>query len=91
MRGNITKRGKNSWQLKFDVSARDGKDAHKELTRLLNAADAGTLPDPTRVTVAEYVRTWLAGAHQTGAEKHWSATPNWPRGRSSPTSGPSCY
>ena len=52
MRGNITKRGKASWQLKFDVGAVNGKrqtryatvrgthkDAQKELTRLLKAAD----------------------------------------------------
>ena len=76
MRGNITKRGKNSWQLKFDVPSRDGKrqqryasvrgtyqDAQKKLTSLLKASDDDLLPDPTRVTVAEYVRDWLASAH----------------------------
>jgi integrase len=76
-RGNITKRGTNSWQLKFDVPSRDGKrqqryatvrgaykDAQKELTRLLGAADADALPDPTRVTVGEYIRTWLSSAHE---------------------------
>ena len=77
MRGNITKRG-NSWQLKFDVSAADGKrrtryhtvrggsykDAQKELTRLLNLADTGTLPDPSSATVAEYLRAWLASSHE---------------------------
>ena len=74
--GNITKRGKNSWQLKFDVPA-DGKrqqryatvrgtyqDAQRELTRLLSAADSGTLPDPSNATVAEYLRSWLASAHE---------------------------
>ena len=57
MRGNITKRGKGSWQLKFDVPAVDGKrqqryatvhgtrqDAQKELTRLLAASDTGHPP-----------------------------------------------
>jgi integrase len=76
-RGNITKRGKQSWQLKYEGPRRaDGKrqiryatvrgsyqDAQKELTRLLSEQDAGTLPDPTGATVAEYLRTWLAGAH----------------------------
>src|SRR5690348_11257450 len=75
--GNITKRGKNSWQLKFDVPAMDGKrqqryatargsyqDAQRELTRLLSAADAGTLPDPSKATVAEYLRSWLDSAHE---------------------------
>ncbi len=68
MRGNITKRGK-SWQIKFDVPSIDGKrqqryatvrgtykDAQREMTRLLNAADEGTLPDPSNATVSEYVR-----------------------------------
>jgi hypothetical protein len=32
------------------------KDAQKELTRLLRASDDGTLTDPSRVTVGEYVR-----------------------------------
>jgi integrase len=34
-------------------------DAQKELTRLLTAADAGTFVEPSKVTVAEYLRTWL--------------------------------
>ena len=74
MRGNITRRGKLSWQIKFDVPAVDGKrqqryatvrgtykDAQKELTKLLNAADEGTLPDPSSATIADYLRTWLNG------------------------------
>ena len=73
MRGNITKRGKASWQLKFDVGAVNRKrqtryatvrgthkDAQKELTRLLKAADDGVLPDPNKLTVAEHVRGWVA-------------------------------
>ena len=35
------------------------QEAQRELTRLLGAADAGTLPDPTNATVAEYLRAWL--------------------------------
>jgi integrase len=75
MRGNITKRGKQSWQIKFDVGTTKGKrqtryatvrgtykDAQKELTRLLTAADTGTLPDPSRQTVAEYLGAWLDSA-----------------------------
>jgi hypothetical protein len=73
MRGNITRRGK-SWQIKFDVPPLDGKrqqryatvkgtykDAQKELTRLLGAADEGTLPDPSSSSIAEYLRAWLNG------------------------------
>ena len=71
MRGNITRRGKTSWRLKFDVG-NDGKrqtryatvrgtykDAQHELTRLLGAADEGTLPDPSNATISEYLGTWL--------------------------------
>ena len=77
MRRNITKGGKNSWQLKFDVPAIDGKrqtryatvrgsyqDTQKELTRLLADADKGTLPDPANATVGEYLRSWLDSAHE---------------------------
>src|SRR5687768_8918424 len=74
MRGNITRRGKTSWRLKFDLS-RDpatgkrltrlvtvrGKrqDAERELTRLLSAAESGTLVEPSKTTVAEALRSWL--------------------------------
>jgi integrase len=71
-RGNITKRGKNSWRLKFDVVGQDGKrstryvtvrgsrqDAQKRLTRLLTEADQGILPEPSRLTVAAYARETL--------------------------------
>jgi len=75
--GNITKRGKDSWQIKFDVPSVDGKrrqryatvrgtyrDAQRKLTELLNAADTGTLPDPCDATVAEYLRAWLKSANE---------------------------
>jgi integrase len=76
MRGNVTRRGKTSWRLKFDLG-RDpatgrrqtrfvtvrGKrqDAERELTRLVAAAHDGTLVDPSKITVAEYLRQWLGG------------------------------
>lgn len=75
-RGNISRRGQKSWQLKFEAPSIDGKrqcryatvrgtyqDAQKELTRLLGEKDAGTLTDPSNATVAEYVRQWLDSAH----------------------------
>jgi integrase len=79
-RGNITRRGKRSWQLKFDVGF-DAKgkrktryvtvkgtrqEAQKELTRLLAQHDAGTLPEPSKVTVAEYMRRWLGEEPKEG-------------------------
>ncbi len=78
MRGNITRRGKTSWHLKFDegtdpasgkrrtryVTVRGKRqDAERELARLLNEVHNGTLLEPTKVTVAEHIRTWLDGAH----------------------------
>ncbi|MGE0853992.1 MAG: tyrosine-type recombinase/integrase [Hyphomicrobiaceae bacterium] len=76
-RGSITRRGKASWRLKFDVGTDAAgrrqtryvtvrgrlQHAQRELTRLLAASDAGTLPEPRSTTVAEYIRAWLDGQH----------------------------
>jgi Phage integrase, N-terminal SAM-like domain len=75
MRGSIRKRGANSWELQIElervgskrrrrfVTVRGGKkDAQRELAKLLASAGDGTLPDASRVTVAEYLKAWLAGA-----------------------------
>jgi integrase len=77
MRGNITKRGKSSYQLKFEVPSEAGQrktryvtfrgtrdDAKRELTRLLAASDTGTLPEPTAMTVGAYISEWLGNAHE---------------------------
>jgi integrase len=79
MRGNITRRGKSSWRVKFDVGtdAVSGErrtryvtirgkrqDAERELARFLNEAHNGTLIEPSKITVAEYLRTWLNNAHE---------------------------
>src|SRR5690348_9544433 len=74
-RGHITRRGRDSWRLKFEVGDRDPttgkrrtryvtvhgtkKQAQAELTRLLAEMDAGTAIDPSKETVAEYLRSWL--------------------------------
>lgn len=77
MRGNITRRGKSSWRLKFDLGTDElgvrqtryvtvkGKrqDAEHELTRLLSAAHEGTLVEPSKVTVGDYLTAWLDGSH----------------------------
>jgi integrase len=82
MRGNITRRGKASWRLKFDtgldasgarktryVTVRGKRqDAEKELTKLLAAADARTLPEPSKVAVAEYIEEWLARDSSLGGK-----------------------
>jgi integrase len=78
VRGNITRRGKSSWRLKFDdgtdpvsgkrrtryVTIRGKRqDAERELARLLNDAHNGTLIEPSKITVAECIHSWLNGAH----------------------------
>jgi integrase len=79
MTGNITRRGKQSWRIKFEAGERDAatgkrktryatvrgikKDAQRELIRRLAEVDSGTSVDPSTATVAEYVHGWLDGAH----------------------------
>jgi integrase len=72
MRGHIRKRGRNSFELKFDVAPVKGKrqtrtqtvrgalrEAKNELTRVLaQVADGGHI-NPSKVTVAEYLRARL--------------------------------
>jgi integrase len=75
MTGNITRRGARSWRLKFEAGERDPttgkrktryatirgtkKDAQRELIRRLAEVENGTAVDPSRVTIAEYLRGWL--------------------------------
>lgn len=71
MKGNITRRGKNSWRLKFDaerdpvtgkrriryVTFRGGKrEAQTKLAELIASVGQGTDIDPNKITVAEFVR-----------------------------------
>jgi integrase len=72
--GHIRQQGKGSWELKFDLG-RDpltGKritkyatfrgtkrKAQDELTRLLAHRNEGSYVDPTKMTLAEYLRHWL--------------------------------
>ena len=85
MKGNITRRGKGSWRIKYDLP-RDpqtgerriayktvrGKraDAEKELRDILHRQDRGISIDPSQITIAEYLENWLAEtAPQTVAPK----------------------
>lgn len=82
MRGHIQRRGKNSWRIKFEIEPDAGgnrqtryvtvqgkrADAERELTKLLSAADGGTLVEPSKTTVAEYIRAWLSGTHGLSAK-----------------------
>lgn len=82
-RGSITKRGKASWRIKFEAGRHPktgerrtryvtvkGKrsDADRELTRLLAQADAGTLVEPRKVTVDEWIASWFDSPHGLSAK-----------------------
>ena len=76
MRGSIRRRGKASWAIQVELNRVAGKrrrrfitvrgtykDAQRELTRLLNVADAGSLSsDPVQMSVAQYLRARLDSA-----------------------------
>src|SRR6516165_2343534 len=78
MKGHIRKRGRDSWELKYDLGERaDGqrqtryksfrgtkREAQAELTRLLAQAQSGGFVDSDKITVGEYVRARVA---------HWRA------------------
>jgi integrase len=73
MRGNITKRSKGGWRIKFNV-ARDAsgkrqtryitvqgtkKEAEEKLASLLHDASRGVLVEQSKITVAEHMASWL--------------------------------
>lgn len=74
MRGTITRRGKSSWRLKYDLP-RDSEtderriayktvrgkraDAEAELRAILHKIDKGVSIDPSRITITEYLDDWL--------------------------------
>ena len=74
MRGHIRSKGYQSWQLQVYVgTGPDGKprrhfetvhgrkgDAQRRLTELLSSLDAGTYVSPQKLTVADFLATWLA-------------------------------
>jgi integrase len=74
MKGHLEERGKDRWYIVLELGRDadgkrrrrrvtfDGKKtaAEKELVRLLRQLDTGTYLEPDRVTVAEYLRQWLA-------------------------------
>ena len=82
MRGSIRRRGANSFELRFELDRVGGKRrsrsvtfrgsfkaAQRELSRLLSAADAGTLIDPSNMTVGDYLSAWLDSATLTQSPK----------------------
>jgi integrase len=80
MSGHIRRRDENSWELKFDAGVNPltgerktryhsfkgtKRDAKIELARLITQHEAGQSVDPSKTTVAEFLRRWddWAGAH----------------------------
>lgn len=74
MKGSLTRRGKESWRLKFDlgrdpitgkrrteyVTVRGTKrKAQTELTHRLNAMEEGGYVEASKVTLADYARHWI--------------------------------
>lgn len=77
-RGSITRRGKKSWRLKFEIGVDllTGKrqtryatvrgtrrEAQEELTHRLHALDSGTFVEPTKTTLREWMTQWFADQH----------------------------
>ena len=80
MRGHIRKRGERSWELKFDLgqdrltgkrkiayhSFRGTKrEAQAELARLITEANEGRRLEPSKLTLSEYLESWLAAIRQS--------------------------
>jgi integrase len=87
MKGSITRRGKASWRLKFDlapgpdgkrrsqfVTVRGGKkDAQQKLAEQLAAVGKGTFVEPSKIAVAEHVRSRIAVWHAAGKIGEYTA------------------
>jgi integrase len=75
MEGHIIGRGKNSWAIVLDIGRDPStgrrrqkwhtvkgtkKDAQRERTRLLGEINAGSYVEPSKMTVREFLKRWLA-------------------------------
>ncbi|MBR1190082.1 site-specific integrase [Bradyrhizobium sp. AUGA SZCCT0160] len=72
MTGHVRRRGERSWELKYDIGSDSNgrrktryasfkgskRDAAIELARLIATAAAGEQVDPSRITVAEFLKRW---------------------------------
>ena len=83
-KGHIRARGANAWELKYDAGSdpvtgkritrfktvRGAKrDAQRELRAILTAVDGCAYVDPSKLTVAEWLRQWLDEAQHSVARK----------------------
>ncbi len=84
MKGTVTKRGKTSWRLKFDLAPDPAagerrttyktfrgtkREAETELARLIAEAAEGRRVEPSKMTLAAFVNRWLAAAENTVSPK----------------------
>src|SRR5215831_14999452 len=84
MTGHIRQRSPRSFELRYSLGTDpttgkrkvatatvrgSRKDAEKELRRLLRSVDTGEHVDPNRITVAEWLTTWLAAVRSEVAPK----------------------
>ncbi len=82
--GHIRERSPGSFELRYSLGTDPAtgkrkvvtatirgsrKDAEKELRRLLRSLDTGEHVDPNRITVREWLATWLAAVHAEIAPK----------------------
>jgi integrase len=86
MSGHVRRRGKRSWELKFDLGTDPAvgkrltryhsfkgtkREAEAELVRLMAAADRGDYVDPSRTTLNEFLDHWETWAEtQVSAKTH---------------------
>jgi len=80
MRGHIRRRGERSWAVVVDLAPDPAtgkrrqkwhsvkgtkRDAERELARLLNELNTGGYVEPTRMTIGQYMKDWLAQTAST--------------------------
>jgi Phage integrase, N-terminal SAM-like domain len=82
--GHIRQRSPDSWEIRYSLGTEPAtgkrriatttvrgsrKDAEKELRRLLRSLDTGEHVDPNRITVREWLDTWLGAVRSQVAPK----------------------
>jgi integrase len=82
--GHIRQRSPDSWEIRYSLGTDPAtgkrriatatirgsrKDAEKELRRLLRSLDTGEHVDPNRITVREWLETWLGAVRSEVAPK----------------------
>ena len=84
MKGHIRQRGPTAWEIKYDAPADPvtgrrvtktktmhgaKRDAQRELRAILTAIDGGGYVEPSKLTLADWLRQWLDEAQHAVARK----------------------